>query len=142
MALQAHTKNDIVLAQGRVTTTIAVLGGSVGLGAFFIFSAYFIQGRLQVPFWDGVNILHFLYGNPVTGDVPNLFHGDAFQVKDNEHRPVFPMFLWQFDQVMFKSTGLFPVLVSHLFAAATTLIILSGLIRRVTWPAWLWSLHP
>tara|TARA_R110002126_G_scaffold291744_1_gene456466 strand:- start:72411 stop:74198 length:1788 start_codon:yes stop_codon:yes gene_type:complete len=134
MALQAHTKNDIVLAQGRVTTTIAVLGGSVGLGAFFIFSAYFIQGRLQVPFWDGVNILHFLYGNPVTGDVPNLFHGDAFQVKDNEHRPVFPMFLWQFDQVMFKSTGLFPVLVSHLFAAATTLIILSGLIRRVTWP--------
>lgn len=134
MAANVNSKGDNFSLPGRIINILALLGGVLGFAVFFSYSCYFIKERFQVPVWDGIAVLHFLFGNQETGHTPNLFLGEAFRVRDNEHRPIFPMFLWQFDYFMFKSTGLFPVLVSHILAALTAVIALSGIIRRVAWP--------
>lgn len=132
--MAVNAQGDNLKPPGRLTTILALVGGVLGFAAFLFYSWYFTKERFQVPAWDGVAVLHFLFGNQETGHTPNLFQGEAFRVRDNEHRPVFPMFLWQLDYFLYKSTGLFPVLVSHILAALTALIVLFGIIRRVAWP--------
>ncbi|MEC9343237.1 MAG: hypothetical protein VYD64_05255 [Pseudomonadota bacterium] len=86
------------------------------------FVRHHLVNRSVVPFWDGVSVYSYLDGT-LSGHRPNLWRGEGFTFIDNEHKPVFPMFVWQADYYLFGSKGLMPMLMAYAMAAVTFALI-------------------
>ncbi len=68
-----------------------------------------LRHRDIVPFWDMVNVEHFLVH---LQRFPTL--AEAFSYYDNGHRPVFPLYVFAADHFWFSAGGLLPVALSLL----------------------------
>jgi hypothetical protein len=81
-------------------------------------SLYSIHWRIPFPFEDMVETMLFFDGNPA------IFLGEGITKFHNmEHRPALPVFFWYADRELFASSGLLPLVSSHIFLAIATCVV-------------------
>ena len=105
------------LPHSRAMTLGCVLLATAGLASAIFGAGYAIYFRTPFPFQDMVETMEFLDGNPA------LWRGESFtRLHDMEHQPALPAFIWNADRLLSGSSGLMPLLVSHLALTVTALL--------------------
>ena len=98
--------------------------GAVGFSVWHMF-AY----RLPFSFRDMIDIERFIEAESQRGWSISGF----FAIVQNEHRPVFPLFLWLADHAWFASDGVLVIAVDAALLGVTSLL-LAGWMRSATQP--------
>jgi hypothetical protein len=100
-----------------ILRSICLLFIIVGIGSIIFGSTYSVYLRMPFPFRDMIEIMEFFDSNP------SIWLGSSFtKLHSMEHRPAIPAFIWYADRIWFGSSGLMPLLVSHVALAATALL--------------------
>jgi hypothetical protein len=112
---------------GRLLAAAALLGSAAYLALVI---AQYLHERDLAPAWDMVAVESFL---SLLHRFPTL--GEAFGFRDNEHRPVFPLYIFAIDHFYFASRALLPVLLSFLSIAGACGACLWRLVPAIRQPA-------
>lgn len=112
---------------GRLLAAAAVLGSAAYLALVIV---QYLHERDLAPAWDMVAVESFLSR---LQRFPTL--GEAFGFRDNEHRPVFPLYVFAIDHFYFASRALLPVLLSFLSIAGACGACLWRLLPAIRQPA-------
>lgn len=83
----------------------------------------YLAERDVAPFWDLISVEQFLDRK----FLPDMNFFTAFTFLDNQHRPVFPLYVFAIDHIFFASHGPFPLLLSWTSIAGVCLISLHRL---------------
>ena len=108
----------------RARRPIAIAAGVAALAYAGLCLLRIFQYRYTVPVWDMLSVEWFLD----TRFLPRLDVLTAFDFHDNEHRPVFPLYIFAVDHLFFSSRGLFLTLCSLLAVAGLAVVCLHRLV--------------